>query len=1066
MNSTKQEGLLWAGLLWIACATQACGGGDGGSSSAQPPTAPPKVVTMSLSRDTATLVPTALVQLTATPKDGSGNSLSRTISWTSSDESKARVSSGGEVTGVAAGVVTISASTDGITAQARITVKEGAIVGTSGGSVSALAGSVGLDVPAGAFAQAAMLTVERPSSLPVDPRLVGETAVLLDAGTATISQPLQLRLKFASEKVPSGPPERLLRLHALRNAQWTPLTSGVDGTAKVVSGAVQQLGTYAVLTPAFVAGVVIGTAGTDLKVGDTLTLNARAVDQSNNTLADREIVWRSSDASVITVHSQTGLVTAVGAGSASVSATIEGRSAALQFSSVEPVKSIAVQLPQPLAVWTSVQLVAVTKDRNGNALNGRRVVWASSDSLVAQVNSAGVLEGMGPGAAVISATSEGVVGSVSVLVPVQQPVTISAISPSPLLRGTTATVTGSNFARRVSDNRVSVAGSSAQVLSSTASQLQFLVPNSGLPCQTTAAATVAVARVGSTAVSVSAQLTVQSTRTLSLGAEPLYLDASNAACISVAATAGQEYLIAVSNAQSSATSLAGFDLIATKAVPATDVSRIQIEPLRDASQSPRAFSARSLQQLPVGAPIDPHISLLERNRAEFARRGSPVAAMAAARRGRLSADRASRSISATIGALSAVRVPDLSATDFCNSNATIQARTVYVGQKSIIVEDVASPLAGQIDSYLTQIGQQFDTQQYPVLTSYFGNPLALDSQLDNNGRLVMVFSPKINLVSGVLGFVVSCDFYPQTMLSSSNEGEIFYARIPTTLTGNTTAAAPGWFWSIRSTVIHESKHLASYAERISRGGLTNPPLEAAWLEEGTARHAEELWARSFDGASWRSNANYSTAIRCDLRWTDPSCVGRAFVMTKHFGALYDYFWSNEYRSVLGRTTSTDASFYGSAWSLVRWTMDTYASSETGFLSALVQDHTRSGIANLEARAGVSFSELLGRWSVASWMDDRTGYPNSPSSITIPSWNTRDAFAGLSADDPFNYPYSSPYSSYGPTSAIWRVKTILNGGTATWIWFRPTSTAAELLTLGGYFGGAAPSTIALTLVRVK
>ncbi|MBS1833915.1 MAG: Ig-like domain-containing protein, partial [Acidobacteria bacterium] len=807
-------------LLWIACATEACGGGDGGSGSTQPPTSPPKVATISLSRDTATLVPTAVVQLTATPKDGSGNSLNRPISWTSSDESKARVSSGGDVTGVAAGAVTISASSDGITAQARVTVKEGAVVGTSGGSVSALAGSVGLDIPAGAFAQATMLTVERTGSLPVDPRLVGETAVLLDAGTATVSQPLQLRLKYASDKVPSGPPERLLRLHGLRNMQWTLVASGVDGTAKVVSGAIQQLGTYAVLTPAFVAGVVISPSATDLRVGDTLTLNARAVDQSQNTLADREIVWQSTDASVVTVNSQTGFVTAVGAGSASVSATIEGKSAAVQFRAIEPVKNITLQVPQPLAVWSSVQLVAVTKDRNGNTLNGRPVAWISSDTLVARVSSAGVAEGMGPGTAVISATSEGVVGSASIAVPVQPPVTISTINPSPLSRGISATVTGSNFARRVSDNQVSVAGISAQVLSSTATQLQFRVPSSGLPCQTTAPSTVAVARLGSTAVSASVPLTVQSTRTLSLGAEPLYLDASNAACISVAVTAGQEYLIAASNAQTSATSLAGFDLIATNTVPAADVSRIQIEPLRDASQAPRAVSTRSLQQVPLGAPVDPHLSLVERNRAEFARHGSPVAAMAAARRSRLSADRASRNISTTLGALSAVRVPDLSATDFCNSYATIQARTVYVGQKSIVVEDLASPLAGQIDSYLTQIGQQFDTQQYPVLTNYFGNPLALDSQLDNNGRLVMVFSPKINLVSGVLGFVVSCDLYPQTMLSSSNEGELFYARIPTTLTGNTTAAAPGWFWSIRSTVIHESKHLASYAERISRGGLT------------------------------------------------------------------------------------------------------------------------------------------------------------------------------------------------------------------------------------------------------
>src|SRR5438445_757851 len=65
----------------------------------------------------------ATVQLTATPRDASGNPLTgRAIGWSSSDNTIATVSSSGLVTGVVAGAVTITATSEGQSGTASITV--------------------------------------------------------------------------------------------------------------------------------------------------------------------------------------------------------------------------------------------------------------------------------------------------------------------------------------------------------------------------------------------------------------------------------------------------------------------------------------------------------------------------------------------------------------------------------------------------------------------------------------------------------------------------------------------------------------------------------------------------------------------------------------------------------------------------------------------------------------------------------------------------------------------------------------------------------------------------------
>jgi len=113
-----------------------------------------------------------------------------------------------------------------------------------------------------------------------------------------------------------------------------------------------------------------------------------------------------------------GLVTGVAAGSATITATSEGKSgtSALTVTAV-PVASVTVT-PSPASVQqgATVQLTATPKDANGNPLSGRVVTWSSDNTAVATVNGSGLVTGVAVGSATITATSEGRSGTSAITV--------------------------------------------------------------------------------------------------------------------------------------------------------------------------------------------------------------------------------------------------------------------------------------------------------------------------------------------------------------------------------------------------------------------------------------------------------------------------------------------------------------------------------------------------------------------------------------------------------------------------------------------------------------------------
>jgi hypothetical protein len=142
-------------------------------------------VQVSPSVDTLTVLQTTS-QFTASAFDAQSMAIQgRTFTWVSSDETVATVDANGLATGIGVGSAQISATMDGITESATLTVTRTASVevGPDGGTLRDVDGLVSLDIPAGALAQATTLQIELGAvPLPTGFGALGEAVTLYPEG--------------------------------------------------------------------------------------------------------------------------------------------------------------------------------------------------------------------------------------------------------------------------------------------------------------------------------------------------------------------------------------------------------------------------------------------------------------------------------------------------------------------------------------------------------------------------------------------------------------------------------------------------------------------------------------------------------------------------------------------------------------------------------------------------------------------------------------------------------------------------------------------------------------------
>lgn len=173
-----------------------------------------------------------------------------------------------------------------------------------------------------------------------------------------------------------------------------------------------------VLAPAAkVSTVQVAPQKVTLFVAGSASLTATGYDSKGAAVEGRQVVWTTNNAPVAAV-TQTGRVTGILPGTAVITAVIDGAVGNASVTvSIVPVARVTIT-PNDVSIdaGKTTTLVARTADAADNTLTGRTVVWSSSDTRLVTVDQAGVVRAVRRGSVVISASSEGKVGTASVRV--------------------------------------------------------------------------------------------------------------------------------------------------------------------------------------------------------------------------------------------------------------------------------------------------------------------------------------------------------------------------------------------------------------------------------------------------------------------------------------------------------------------------------------------------------------------------------------------------------------------------------------------------------------------------
>ena len=371
--------LAWFMALVLSSLLAACGGGGGGQEATPPGNPAPTVVSIAVTPGTASIPTTGVQALVAiaTFSDGSTRDVSATANWTTATASVATVApTNGVVTGVSSGSSAITASFGGKSSAATVTVTTATLV-----SIAITPGSATVPVN-GVQAFAATATYSDGSVRDITPYVtwtsgttsvgtVGQTTGVvtgLASGTSQLSASFGGKTSSAGLTVTSAtlvsvtvtPTAATLPIAAtqaltakatysdgtvvdITNAVvWgssaplvatvaanTGVVTGVSSGVTVVSAASGGKSGSATLTVPSVtlSAIAVSPASATAKPGDSKNFVATATYSDGSTAnLTTTAAWTSSTPLVATVVSNTGVASALSAGSSLITASVNGKS--------------------------------------------------------------------------------------------------------------------------------------------------------------------------------------------------------------------------------------------------------------------------------------------------------------------------------------------------------------------------------------------------------------------------------------------------------------------------------------------------------------------------------------------------------------------------------------------------------------------------------------------------------------------------------------------------------------------------------------------------------------------
>ncbi|MBV7599074.1 Ig-like domain-containing protein [Aeromonas sp. sia0103] len=311
--------------------------------------------------------------------DGSSVDVTASVTWVSSDPAVATVDASGLVTGVAPGTATITGTLGGQSATLLVTVSNAVLI----------AGGLTIATP--------------PLTL-----AAGLTGQLVANGS--YSDGSNVNVTTSVSWASSNPAVASVGLHTGLVTAVAPGITTITGTLNGETATLLVTVTNAAINP---GGLTITVPPLTLAAGLTgqLVANGSYSDGSNLDVT-ANVSWTSSAPAVATVGLNTGLVTAVVPGTATITGTLGGQTATLQVTVTNAILnpfglSITVP-PLTLAAGLTGQLAANGSYSDGSNINvTNSVSWSSGTPAVATVSSTGLVTAVTPGVAVITGTLNG-----------------------------------------------------------------------------------------------------------------------------------------------------------------------------------------------------------------------------------------------------------------------------------------------------------------------------------------------------------------------------------------------------------------------------------------------------------------------------------------------------------------------------------------------------------------------------------------------------------------------------------------------------------------------------------
>jgi hypothetical protein len=744
--------------------------------------------------------------------------------------------------------------------------------------------------------------------------------------------------------------------------------------------------------PQTVATVTVSPPSASVDVGGMQPFTAVARDADGDVLSGRTFTWTSTSTARATVNAN-GLATGVSAGVTTIRAATGGvtGSAQLTVNAPGPASITMSTDSADVAVGQTVQLAATVRDGDGNIISAS-LSWSSASPSTATVDGSGLVMGVSEGTTQITASAGGVSAMTKIVVTPPGNVTVSSITPSPMVEGQAATIRGEGFSPSAAQNNVTINGFAAPVTSASDTLLAIVVPEECFP-----AGNVTVAVSTPTGSSGAVQHPMQPARpplSMGVGEFMLIQDPADFCLQFGAQILNEEYVFGVQSMLENHLAVTGVRVrgqipAGMAGVRATALATPPSALARSGAAATAPTDGRAMQQANAEAE-------LRRKEARLLSERLPTPrAFADSRAFRRSSVPNTLSVGDTVQ----MHVPDVSANDFCAEFATVSAEVTVVGTRGIWLQDIANGASDLGTAQVQMLSDAFDSRIHDINTAWFGDI----TDVDNNGRVAILISREVNAIGGFSGFVVSTDFFPAlgATCDSSNDGEVYYSIAPD---GSTSAAQLLAFSP--QLIAHEVTHVIQFGRRFVIQGQA--PM-SAWEAESQATFAEEI--NGFADAGRAAGQNHGPVVAWN---SDGSSLGtrwHAFGFSRS-GSYQGWDGNGGSNTSIPGAPEECTFVYGATatagagpcidgvfarymmWLFFRWLSDNVASSEAEAqaLQRGLIDNDLAGFANIEDVVGEPMETLLAQWAAMLYADDRA--VTLDPRVDMPTWNLPAIFSAV------------------------------------------------------------------------